>query len=362
MKNLIYAIRNLFPSKPTAARRPSSVKLGFDALEERMALSASSLSIHSVLDASGNSAAFWNNPTPAPGTVVYNEGFHFKTPQGVDNVIAPVGAVTDFSAGLDRSGNADVFAHYYGVMEEFTQSTGWVNLNQPEQMVAFAAVNNGNLYAVGKDHALWQYYSPETISVGGRSIIKLGGWKELLGPNTFIAVDAVTSHGQDIVVGMNANRQLSWFDPATGYLDSFSGSVNSYSVGLDTSGYFDVFVVTGNPNGSTGQLQKYDAAQGGWQTINTFGFITPLATISATSNGECFALVNLPIANGGSVTQIFEYQSSNGSFDPLRLPPGAPVDAISAAGADHIFAQENNVFGTAEEYSPSFYNDWKTWN
>jgi hypothetical protein len=88
---------------------------------------------------------------------------------------------------------------------------------------------------------------------------------------------------------MNANRQLSWFVPATGYLDSFNGSVNSYSVGLDTSGYFDVFVVTGDPSGNVGYLQEYDAAQGGWQpVIGSGSLLSPLATVSATSGGQCF--------------------------------------------------------------------------
>src|SRR5262249_37385422 len=132
-------------------------------------------------------------------------------------------------------------------------------------------------------------YHPITIYINGRPYqggYVTGGWSERLGANTFIAVDAVTSHGQDIVVGMNGNRQLSWFLPATGYLDSFRGFVNADSVGLDTSGYFDVFVVIGNPSGNTGQLQEYDPSQGGWQ--NAIANISPLATISATTAGECF--------------------------------------------------------------------------
>jgi hypothetical protein len=319
-----------------------------------MVPSASSFNMHSVVEpATGRTVVVFHVDDNVSNALFENTG------PGDFQQIAPAGAATDFSVGLDPTGHAAVFAHLYGVMQEYTQSTGWVQLNEPVAMAHFAAVQNGDLYAVAKDNSLWQYTPPvfhPTIIINGGQIIHggyfTGGWSERLGANTFIAVDAVTSHGQDIVVGMNANRQLSWFLPATGYLDSFSGSVNTYSVGLDTSGYFDVFVVFGNPNGSTGQFQEYDPSQGGWQSIiNTHGaIINPLATISATSGGECFVTSN-------SANLLFEY-SPNISGGFVEVVGGPSVIDISAAGADNLIVMD--TFGHLSQLSGSGYpND--TW-
>jgi hypothetical protein len=344
-----------------STRRPRSVKLGIEDLEGRMVPSASSFNMHAVVEATGRTVAVFHI-----NDNVNTALFEYTGPAAFQQ-IAPAGAVTDFSVGLDPTGHAAVFAHMNGVMQEFTQSTGWTRLNEPVAMAHFAAVQNGDLYAVANDHSLWQFtprvFHPTIIIIGGHTYhggYFTGGWSERLGPNTFIAVDAVTSHGQDIVVGMNANRQLSWYLPATGYLDSFSGSVNTYSVGLDTNGYLDVFVVIGNPNGSVGQLQEYDPSQGGWQSIiNTFGSITPLATISATSGGECF------VHSGGRV--LWEYRpnsSGSGSFVSTAIP-GGPSDSImdfSAAGADNVMVLDIN--GEPWQYSfSSFYGTdaWEPW-
>jgi hypothetical protein len=119
-------------------------------------------------------------------------------------------------------------------------------------------------------------------------------------------VDAVTqtSNGLDIVVGMTSNRTLSWFVPATNYLDSISGSVQTFSVGLDTFGYFDVFaVVTTLNTGNDADLIRYTVEQG-WQTIYAFRGIDPLTTLSATSAGTCFLL--------GPTGFLFEYTPNTG--------------------------------------------------
>jgi hypothetical protein len=347
MKAVRQMFRSLFSAKPTAARRLRSVKLGFEDLEERMVPSASSFNMHSVQEAAGPSVAVFH----------VNDNVHnalYENYNGAFKEIAPAGAVTDFSVGLNPTGRAAVYAHVYGRMEEYTQSTGWVPLFEPVAMTQFAAVQNGDLYAVANDHSLWQYtplvFHQTTTIIGGiihHGGFFTGGWNELLGANTFIAVDAVTSHGQDVVVGMNANRQLSWFLPSTGYQDSFSGSVNTFSVGLDTNGYFDVFVVFGS--GSTGNLQEYDPSQGGWQNIiNTFGSISPLATLSATRGGQCFVLNN---------SILYEYSPNTGFVYVGGQPFGSIID-VSAAGANNLFAMDTN--GNLWQYSTFFGSDpWR---
>ena len=137
--------------------------------------------------------------------------------------------------------------------------------------------------------------------------------------------------------------------------------MNTFSVGLDTNGYFDVFVVFGGLNGgivgSVPDLQEYDPSQGGWQPIiNTFGDISPLATLSATSGGQCFILNNyLP---GDPILDEYSPNISfNGGFVPLANPAGGTID-ISAAGADNLIAMNN--FGNLAQYSGTGYpND--TW-
>jgi hypothetical protein len=343
---------------------PRRVTLQLEGLEDRMVPSASSVNMHAVVEATGTTVSVLHI-----NDKVNNPLFEY-TGRWTFQQIAPAGAVTDFSVGLDPTGHAAVFAHMNGVMQEWTQSTGWNRLYEPVAMAHFAAVQNGDLYAVANDKSLWQYTPPvfhiTTFVFGGHIYhggYYTGGWKELLGANTFISVDAVTSHGQDIVVGMNSNGQLSWYLPATGYRDSFSGSVNTYSVGLDTNGYLDVFVVFGDLTlGHPGHLQEYDPSQGGWQPIiNTYGDLSPTATISATSGGECFVL-------SGNVGDdlLWEYRpnsSGSGSFVSTVIPGyGVSIKDFSAAGADNVTVMDSN--GSPWQYSfSSFYGTdaWESW-
>jgi hypothetical protein len=350
-------LSSLFKAKPTAARRPRSVMLGIEDLEQRMVPSASSFNMHSVVETTGRTVVVFHPQDNRNAALFENTG------PGAFQELAPAGVVTDFSVGLDPTGHAAVYAHKNGVMQEFTQSTGWIRLNEPVPMAHFAAAKNGDVYAVASDNSLWQFtprvFHPTTIISGGHIIhggYFTGGWSERLGANTFIAVDAVTqtSNGLDIVVGMNANRQLSWFVPANGYLDSFSGSVNAYSVGLDTSGYFDVFVVIGN---STGELQEYDPSQGGWHApISASYGISPLATISATSGGQCFVLATF---DNGSISGIgpaeWEYSANiptSGGFVEI-IPLTSSIMDISAAGADNLIAMDSG--GGLEQFSGTGY-------
>src|SRR5882762_10078022 len=136
MKSLLDIFRTLAPASRTPARRTHSVRPSIEALEDRLALSASSFNLHSVLESTGGSAAFFRNPS----TDVFTE----KTPKGLIQRLPPAHSVTAFSAGPDPNGHADVFAHKDGVMQEFTDS-GWQNLNQPRPMQHFAAVSGGRL-------------------------------------------------------------------------------------------------------------------------------------------------------------------------------------------------------------------------
>src|SRR3989442_129462 len=103
--------------------------------------------LHAVMDSSGVATAFYTDRS--------THVFLKKASDGTLSLAIPA-QVTDFSAGLDPKGHADVFAHRDGVMQEFTDA-GWDTLNEPRPMQHFAAVSGGRLYAVADDNSLWEF-------------------------------------------------------------------------------------------------------------------------------------------------------------------------------------------------------------
>src|SRR4051794_37551115 len=98
---------NWFAKCPSTAAKHSNsgstVRLGVEAMEERMALSASSINLHAIRETSGATAAFFRG--------VPDDGFYEKTPGGSIVKLDKAHSVIDFSAGLDTGGHAVVFAH-----------------------------------------------------------------------------------------------------------------------------------------------------------------------------------------------------------------------------------------------------------
>src|SRR5437763_2431085 len=99
----------------TSAQRPRRAQLTFDALEDRLVPSASSLAIPAVTDSQG-SAVFYQK----------SDGMHEKDAGGANHLLfSNPNWTVAFSAGVDGSGHADVFATGTDhTMWEFN-SNGW---------------------------------------------------------------------------------------------------------------------------------------------------------------------------------------------------------------------------------------------
>jgi hypothetical protein len=250
--------------RPPASRRARSYRPSFDNLEERQVLSTSSPAIHAVTDSFGHSEVFFINKQ--------NKAF-YEHDSGGTHFLSGANTVQFFSAGLDKSGHADVFVddglnHVY----EWTAG-GWSRLYEPERMTEFAAVKGGRLYAVGADKALWEYSPP--FSLG---FFHFGGWQRLDGPGSVQSIDAVTDlSGRDAVFAIRGDNTFqerfngSWLKLSGAYTIQ-----RGFSAGTDLAGNADVFGLDG-----TNQLFRHTTT--GWTKL---GVPNTVRTISATDAGQ----------------------------------------------------------------------------
>jgi hypothetical protein len=345
--DLLRRFSTLFAGHRPAARRrkPPSVRLGVESLDERIVLSSSSTGVHAVIDNTGGSVAYFRDKA--------SDRLFEKTDQNLLQGLAPGGAVTTFSAGLDRFGRAQVFAMFNGKLEFLTDSGGtWQDTLAPRSFRDFAAVKGGRLYAVGTDDSLWKYQSAYSyrVTIGGplgphQIIVKVPGtWSELLGANSMNDLDAVTeANGVDVVVGRDVNFHLSEFIPGTTthLLPLATFFVNTYSVGLDTLGYANVFAVA-QTDDDTADLRVWHP--GGWTTV--WG-VYPFSAVTATSNGEAFFTSSSPI--GG--WYLWQYDPVNGPRPMAPAPTNGNLGQIAAAGPEDLF--EIDTQGAVAEYAPN---------
>jgi hypothetical protein len=334
------------PRPATRRRRPPTIRLGVESLDERIVLSSSSTGVHAVIDSTGGSVAYFRDKA--------SNRLLEKTDINLTQALAPTGAVTTFSAGLDRFGRAQVFAMYNGRLEFRTDSGGtWQDTLAPRSFRDFAAVKGGRLYAVGTDDSLWKYESAYSyrVTIGGpfgshQIIVKVPGkWSELLGPNSMNDLDAVTeANGIDVVFGRDAHFTLSEFIPGTTshLLPIANFSVNAYSAGLDTNGYADVFAVAQTGDDSA-ELRVWHPNS--WTTIAGVGQFTQ---VTATGNGQAF-FADSDYGSGG-IGYLFQYDPSRGVIPLASAPINAPAGQIAAAGPDDLF--EVGTDGGVAEYAP----------
>jgi hypothetical protein len=345
-------------NRAAARRRPPTVRLGVESLDERIVLSSSSTGVHAVIDGTGGSVAYFRDKAS-------NRLFE-KTDQNLLQGLAPGGAVSTFSAGLDRFGRAQVFAEYYGKLEFRTDSGGaWHDTLAPRSFRDFAAVKGGRLYAVGTDDSLWKYdsaYSHRVIVIGPTGphsvIVQVPGkWTELQGPSSMNDLDAVTeANGFDVVFGRDAHFTLSEFIPGvTSHPLSIANfSVNAYSAGLDVNGYADVFAVAPQSSGPA-LLEVWHPNS--WIQLAGVDQFTQLA---ATGNGEAFFAA--PGSGSGGIGYLYEFDPVHG-VEPV---PSAPINSspaqIAAAGPDDLF--EVGTDGAVAEFAPhrpgGNANGWRT--
>ena len=353
LNKLCSNLRSTNAARPNRRAKPTRVRLSPETLDDRIVPSASSFNLHSVQQPDGNSAAFFRNPA--------NDVFTEKTPQAQIVQLAAAHEVTDFSAGLDPNGHADVFAHKDGVMQEFDAGS-WQNLNQPRPMLSFAAVNGGRMYAVANDNSLWEFAQAHnvtyTVYLMGQprtfTVLVPAQWTELWGANAVWALDAVTqtSNSFDMVFAIGGDGRLEKYVPSsnTWYLLAAGNTFSSFSAGLDTDGYADVFMVS-----NSGYLERWTTLSGVFATVDHFD--NPLdVNISASSSGGVFCMFS---GNFDGTIRIAEYDRQNHLIS-FVLPPHDNITAMSVDGPNDVYVITSD--GSLQEHPTSGPNDvWVIW-
>jgi hypothetical protein len=360
MRRLLNLFRSQRPAKPATTRRPQHARLGLESLEERCMPSTSSPYLHAVQPTSGQAAVFFLNTRPYPLTE--RGALMEKTPQGTIVQLTPASTytthVSDFSAGLDRAGNPDVFVQLSsGRLEVRDGGHAFTSLNQPESMLRFAAVDGGRAYFEGQDHALWQYTIPytETITIvsGGhviRETITLGGWKQLTVPNSVFGLDAVTqpATGSDEVFFIAHDLSLQQFDVASGSLHELATFGNyltfELSAGLDGNGYAVVW--TQDPNDfpefydTHSQQFEYAPFYDYWDHLSSY-----VTSLSASNNNSAMFLYNGQLLGPGGAL-------SGGPSNITAVSAVSSTDGFVMANG-HLYEVNGDIQTTTVT--------WQTW-
>jgi hypothetical protein len=387
-------------------RRRSSVKPQLEFLECREVPSVASASPHGDVStpySDGAERIFFivnknavTEDTPTPGLYFNNlDQDGFSDPVLLNGNGKGPQSVVSISAGLGSNGDDDVFAEASnGSLWRYTVGlSGWKEILGPNQTVSFAAVNDGEVFAIDADHSLYLY--------SGTS------WSEVPTPNTVRALDAVTNkygyntvyvlNGDDtfgevsyelvsrlpgptavrgkvtddfVGIGIGGSSDLApvYTELAPAQVIRFrtrvetSPIVTSFSAGLDSNGYAEVYATfwTGNlyqniGNTSTGwtvfapsgSFQDYSAVDQGqvWILSNT-GTGTGAATLFTESgkpatysvngvNYEAqitgpFTSLSGVVANGPYTWSVFT-GDTNGNIDFYGYDsvPGLPFRASS---------------------------------
>lgn len=345
----------------------STVRLGVEAMEERMALSASSFNLHAIKETNGATAAFFRG--------LADDAFYEKTPGGSILKLDKAHSVSDYSAGLDTAGHAVVFAHrkYTGPGNVHPPSLwehdagGWHELKPPVAIQSFAAVNGDRCYAAGADHSFWEYVGPHTttITVYNRILHRnvtltthfAASWTKL--PGKVYGLDAVTqSNGADFVTAIDANNDLQTYANGTWQmlLQSDDGDPlwNSFSVGLGTNGKAETWVLT-DDHWPGPRLVVYHSPSD-YFLLNFFE--DDLSSMSATSGGQTFILYNHDDQHemGRYVENPDAGPETYSAFAGNLSRPGS-IFAFSAVGPSDVF-----VLTTDGHLMESMNGGWAIYN
>jgi hypothetical protein len=291
------------------SRHPQTVRPAIENLENRLVPTASVNILQAVAVNNGSAVFFQNAHT---GTLCE------KTTSGT--TISLDSNVAAFSAGVDSSGNADVFTMApNNSMLEFN-SKGVRAINPPVPMREFAAVHGDRLFAVGTNGSLWEF-SP---------FFSNGGWALILPNGEANYVDAVTqSSGVDALFAVLSNGQLEEsfnngvfhtlpgadFTPGPNFFQ-----VATISAGLDVNGNADVFALA-NATGH-GDLFRWTNDSQGWTEL---GAENQFVRICATNNGQVFCLTS-----GG---QLDKFDAQN-NFHSLY---SSGVSEVAAASSHDVY-------------------------
>jgi hypothetical protein len=124
-------------------------------LEDRLVPAASSVHFLQAVAVNNGSAVFFQDGITGD--------LREKTPSGATTTLISQNITSQFSAGVDSSGNPDVFAQIGpSLLLEFN-ARGSQAITAPVNIKEFAAVHGDRFYMVGTDGSLWGYSPPRNI-------------------------------------------------------------------------------------------------------------------------------------------------------------------------------------------------------
>jgi len=259
--------------------RKATFRPQIEGLEKRDALSASSASLHAVIDVQGHSNVFYlneRNHRLFEGTVELN-GAH-DTPKGVQTL----------SAGQDAIGDADVFVtDKNGAFWQWNEGD-WTKISLPrgDKVQSFAAVDGGRVYAIFQDNTLHEFDGFNWLTVpGSGKVTALDAVTDAFHRDTIFTSNADGSFGEFFDSGNGGYYQLA---SATHFKRFTFPAVTSFSAGTDLNGYADVYAKLNSVlSYGGGSFEVEDAA--------TWHYLAPSSSVnefSATNLGQCWFIAS----------------------------------------------------------------------
>ena len=226
------------------------------------------------------------------------------------------GEAVDVGAFEFQAGAPNV-VFYVGTDHSITQSGpgGKVVLSGPGTILSASAVTdnagNDDVYVITSfGRQLWEH------TVAGWAMISGGSFQQISA--------ATNAGGYPVVFAVGTDNSLAEFTPAGSIALSPAGTILSISATTDGFGNDDVFAITGDPH-------LWEHTPAGWQFLSAGSF----QQISAGLNGAGQAVLYGVLTDNS----LWEYNPAfNIGVNLFNLSPAGSILAVSAAGADQVFA------------------------
>jgi hypothetical protein len=199
-------------------------------------------------------------------------------------------------------------------------SGGWQELSGAGTILAVSSVTDAGgqdvAFAITADHNLWEY-----------SAAIPGGWRILSG-GSFASVSAATNRAGDAVAfGVLADNSLweysSLFPAATGHWQqlSIAGSILAASAVSDLDEF--VYAITSDRN-------LWQHGPGGWQLLSSGTFASVSAGQNAGGSPSAFGVL--------TDNSLWEYNPAFGGTHWQNLSPAGTILSVATGGPDEVFA------------------------
>jgi hypothetical protein len=311
--------REVPASSRRTTRRASSFRPRLEALEERAVPSTSSAAPHAVMQSNGQTAVFYISEL--------DHSFYEAEPgRGVRQLTGPY-VVQKFSAGLDSSGRADVFAEDVdGSFWCWNNYHAWQPLMSSDNMGIgdFAAVKGGRAYVQMSDASVVEAFVDAPYWwTPGVQLFSMFDSGTVVGSNGVL--DAVTDYrGYDAIFAKKYDGSLREYYRGNWHFVEDAGALPGFSAGTDANGNPDVFYQYND-----GTFKKWD--NGIRSQVWGPGLVTQF---SATNNGQVWVIDS----NG----HLDKFDASNYLQRGFN---GSGTLSISAASSNDVFFVFDSIYG-----------------